>query len=99
MVEEVASQGHITSVAQPVLNKQKQPIGAMYGQVKSQGFNAGFFSVAGGLLFTVCSGLSLRLLSARSLARDDTTPGKATSSIGNGNGAIRVGRLFAARLD
>jgi serine phosphatase RsbU (regulator of sigma subunit) len=48
----VASQGHVTSVAQPVLNKQKQPVGAVFVQVKSQGFNGGVVSVAGGLLFT-----------------------------------------------
>lgn len=49
---EDSSKGHAVSVAWPVLNKQKQPIGAIYVQMQPQTFGGSFFSVAGVLLFT-----------------------------------------------
>ncbi|HEU0000417.1 MAG TPA: SpoIIE family protein phosphatase [Ktedonobacteraceae bacterium] len=52
-VVDVASQGRIVSVAQPVLNKEKQPVGAIFMQLKPQNFGSGgIFSIAGFLLFT-----------------------------------------------
>jgi serine phosphatase RsbU (regulator of sigma subunit) len=49
---ETTSEGHVASVAQPVLNKEKQPIGAIFVQLMPQTLGGSIFSVAGGLLFT-----------------------------------------------
>lgn len=48
----VTAQGHVVAVTQPVLNHQKQPIGAVFVQTQPESFGGGFFSVAGGLLMT-----------------------------------------------
>lgn len=48
----VLAQGHVVAVAQPVLNHQKQPIGAVFVQTLPESFGGGIFSVATGLLFT-----------------------------------------------
>jgi serine phosphatase RsbU (regulator of sigma subunit) len=49
---DVTAQGHVVSVAQPILNHQKQPIGAVFVQSLPETFGGGIFSVAGALLFT-----------------------------------------------
>ena len=49
---DVLAQGHVVSVAQPVLNHQKQSIGVVFVQTLPETFGGGIFSVAGGLLFT-----------------------------------------------
>lgn len=48
----VTAQGHVVAVTQPVMNHQKQPIGAVFVQTQPESFGGGFFSVAGGLLIT-----------------------------------------------
>ena len=48
----VTAQGHVVAVTQPILNHQKQPIGAVFVQTQPESFGGGFFSVAGGLLMT-----------------------------------------------
>jgi serine phosphatase RsbU (regulator of sigma subunit) len=49
---ENTSKGYVASVAQPVLSKEKYPIGAIYVQLQPQQVGTSIFSVAGGLLFT-----------------------------------------------
>jgi serine phosphatase RsbU (regulator of sigma subunit) len=50
---DILAQGHIVSVAQPVVLKtQRQPIGAVFVQTQPETFGGGVFSVAGSLLLT-----------------------------------------------
>jgi serine phosphatase RsbU (regulator of sigma subunit) len=51
---DITAQGHIVSAAQPILNKQKLPIGAVYVQMtsSSSSFGGNIFSVTGFLLLT-----------------------------------------------
>ena len=50
---EDTAQGKILSFVQPVLNREHKPIGAVYIQALSGGFSPNFFSILGGLFFTV----------------------------------------------
>jgi serine phosphatase RsbU (regulator of sigma subunit) len=93
---------HIVSVAQPVLNRQKQPIGAVFVQSLPQTINAGFFSVAGGLLFTAIFWLLITApigavfgtLTARPLVKRVQRLVKATGQFAAGDYSqrVRVGR-------
>ena len=49
---DVTAQGRILSIAQPVLNGKRQPIGAIFLQSQPQTFGTGIFSIAGFLLVT-----------------------------------------------
>ena len=49
---DITAQGRILSIAQPVLNGKRQPIGAIFVQSQPQTFDAGLFSIAGFLLVT-----------------------------------------------
>ena len=50
---DILAQGHVVSVAQPVVLKgQRQPIGAVFVQTQPQTFGGGVFSVAWSLLLT-----------------------------------------------
>ena len=49
---DVVTAGRIASVAQPVLNHQKQPIGAIFVQTQPEAFGVGIFSIVGFLLIT-----------------------------------------------
>ncbi|HLX59428.1 MAG TPA: SpoIIE family protein phosphatase [Ktedonobacteraceae bacterium] len=95
----VASQGHVASVAQPVLNKEKQPIGAVYVQMQPVGtFSGGVFSVAGGLLFTALFWLIITapigavfgVLATRSLVRRLHRLVRATGQFAQGDYSQRV---------
>jgi serine phosphatase RsbU (regulator of sigma subunit) len=50
---EITPRGHVLSVAQPVLNRENKPIGAIYIQSLAEAFSPNVFSFLGGWLFTV----------------------------------------------
>lgn len=49
---DITEQGHMLSIAQPVLNRQQKPIGAIYVQALSGTFSPSIFSLVAFLLFT-----------------------------------------------
>lgn len=96
---EVTSKGHVVSVAQPVLNKQKQPIGAIYVQLQPENLGGGgIFSIAGGLLFTglfwliitAPIGAVFGALTTRSLVKRLHRLVKATGQFASGDYSQRV---------
>ncbi len=102
-IVDVTSQGHVVSVAQPVLNKQNQPIGAVYVQLQPNNLGGGgIFSVAGGLLFTAVFWLIITapigavfgILTTRVLVKRLQRLVKANGKFASGDYAqrVRVGR-------
>ena len=97
-VVEDTSNGHVAAVAQPVLNKQKQAIGAVYVQLLPQTFGGSFFSVAGVLLFTAVIWLIITApigavfgaLTTRGLVRRLRRLVKATGQFASGDYSQRV---------
>jgi serine phosphatase RsbU (regulator of sigma subunit) len=95
---EDTSNGHVASVALPVLNKQKQPIGAIYVQLQPQTFGGGIFSVVGVLLFTAVIWLIITApigavfgaLSTRGLVKRLHRLVKATGQFASGDYSQRV---------
>ncbi|MGH2497041.1 MAG: PP2C family protein-serine/threonine phosphatase, partial [Ktedonobacteraceae bacterium] len=98
-VVDVASQGRIVSVTQPVLNKEKQPVGAIFMQLQPQNFGSGgIFSIAGGLLFTAIFWLIITApigavfgaLTTRPLIKRLQRLVKATGQVAEGDYSQRV---------
>ncbi|HKV59862.1 MAG TPA: SpoIIE family protein phosphatase [Ktedonobacteraceae bacterium] len=98
-VVDVASQGRIVSVTQPVLNKEKQPVGAIFMQLKPENFGSGgFFSIAGVLLFTAIFWLIITApigavfgaLTTRPLIKRLQRLVKATGQVAEGDYSQRV---------
>lgn len=96
---DVTAQGHIVSVVQPVLNSQKQPIGAVFMQTLPETFGGpGFFSVASALLFTAIFWLLITApigaifgaLTARPLVKRLQRLVKATGQFAAGDYSQRV---------
>jgi serine phosphatase RsbU (regulator of sigma subunit) len=90
--------GNITSVAQPVLNKQGQSIGAIYVQILPQSFGGSFGGVASGLLFTAVFWLVITapigavfgVLTTRVLVKRLQRLVKATGKFASGDYSQRV---------
>jgi len=90
--------GHVASVVQPVLNKQKQPIGAVYLQLKPIALGGNIFSLAPVWLFTAVFWLILTapvgavfgVLTTRSLVGRLHRLVKATSRFAQGDYSQRV---------
>jgi serine phosphatase RsbU (regulator of sigma subunit) len=88
----------VASAAQPVLNHQKLPIGAIYVQMMPMSFGGNIFSVAGFWLFTAVFWLILTapvgaifgVLTTRSLVRRLHRLVKATSQFAQGDYSQRV---------
>ena len=98
-VVDVASQGRIVSVTQPVLNKEKQPVGAIFMQLKPENFGSGgIFSIAGVLLFTAIFWLIITApigavfgaLTTRPLIKRLQRLVKATGQVAEGDYSQRV---------
>lgn len=99
---DVTARGHIVSVAQPVLNHQKQTIGVVFVQSQPQAFSGGIFSIAEALLFTGIFWLLLLApigavfgaLTARPLVKRLQRLVKATGQFAAGDYSqrVRVGR-------
>src|SRR5260370_17756212 len=95
---EADSSGYIASVAQPVLNREKQPIGAIFVQMQPQNSGVGIFSVAGGLLFTAVFWLIITapigavfgVLTTRVLVKRLQRLVKATGKFASGDYSQRV---------
>jgi serine phosphatase RsbU (regulator of sigma subunit) len=98
--DDITAQGHIVSAAQPILNKQKLPIGAVYVQMVPLSFTFGgnFFSFAGFWLFTglfwliiiVPVGAVFGVLTTRRLVRRLHRLVKATARFAEGDYTQRV---------
>lgn len=95
---DVPAQGHVVSVAQPVLNHQKQPIGAVFVQTLPEAFGVGIFSIASGLLFTAIFWLIITapigavfgVLTTRGLIKRLQRLVKATGQFAEGDYSQRV---------
>lgn len=94
----ITDQGHVAAAAQPVLNKQKQPIGAIYVQLTPSSFGGNIFSFAGFWLFTALFWLVLTapvgalfgMLTTRGLVRRLHRLNKATAQFAEGDYSQRV---------
>lgn len=98
-VVDVASQGRIVSVTQPVLNREKQPVGAIFMQLQPENFGSGgIFSIAGFLLFTAIFWLIITApigavfgaLTTRPLIKRLQRLVKATGQVAEGDYSQRV---------
>ena len=93
-----AQGGHVASIAQPVLNKQMQTIGAVYVQMQPMSFGANIFSIAPfwlgtavfWLILTAPVGAIFGMLTTRSLVRRLHRLVKATSRFAQGDYSQRV---------
>ncbi len=94
----ITDQGHIASAAQPVLNKEKLPIGAIYIQMIPNSLGGSIFSFAGFWLFTAGFWLILTapvgalfgMLTTRGLVRRLQHLNKATAQFAQGDFTQRV---------
>lgn len=94
----ITDQGHVAAAAQPVLNKRKQPIGAIYVQLTPSSFGGNIFSFAGFWLFTALFWLVLTapvgalfgMLTTRGLVRRLHRLNKATAQFAEGDYSQRV---------
>jgi len=97
-VVKITDSGHIAAAAQPVLNKQKQPIGAIYVQMMPSSLGGSIFSFAGFWLFTALFWLILTapvgalfgMLTTRGLVRRLHRLNKATAQFAEGDYSQRV---------
>lgn len=96
---DITSQGHIASVAEPVIwGKNKKPIGAIYVQMPPVGFGGNILSFAAGwlgtalfwLILTAPVGAVFGVLTTRSLVRRIHRLVKATAQFANGDYTQRV---------